>query len=119
MVEKVKTYGLTILVAVGILVAVLLPGSDVPSVQIPYMDKVVHAGMFGTLTLCYVWEFCKAYHKYPNFLWSAVTLIGYGLLTELLQQLSPGRSCDLLDLAADSVGIFIILGIAWYRYKHQ
>ncbi len=45
---------------------------------------------------------------------ACVSLVGLGVLLEILQMLVPGRSCELLDVAADLGGVVggLILG-AW------
>lgn len=105
--KNLKGYPLTILVIIGILVAVLMPGSDVPSVGIPHMDKVVHFSMFAILTLCFTWEYNKINHQLPPYSKGVVGFILLALLTEGLQVFAPGRSCDIRDLLCDSLGILI------------
>lgn len=105
---RIKTYPLTILAGIGILIAVLMPGSDVPKVTIPYLDKVVHFTMFGVLTVCYYWDYHRTYCKLPLFLKTSIQLVLFGALTEVLQSFTADRSCDMKDLVADLLGVLII-----------
>lgn len=81
------------------------PGDDVPSA--PGVDKLVHAGLFallaGTGALARV---------RPPVL--AGALLGYAVTSELIQAWAPlDRSGDVLDTAADALGISLGLAGAW------
>jgi VanZ family protein len=96
----------TILVSLMILVAVLIPGHDLPDVHIGGYDKLIHLGMFATWTLAVRYDFrVKPSRYYLIFLGGIV----FSLLTELLQVPVEGRTFDFYDVAADGVGI--ILGL--------
>ena len=77
----------------------LLMPQEVRPPGLPW-DKPAHALAFGALALL-------AHRAWPDATLSriAVALMGYGLLTELLQIGIPGRSFSVLDLAADAAGI--------------
>lgn len=119
--DFIKKYKFTLIAIILVLIAILMPGDDVPSVGIPNIDKVVHCGMFGFVTMCYYWEYYKAEKKAPIFIWSFLCLVAFGGLTELMQSFVPGRSCDYRDLIADTTGILIMIGVArgCMRYKAQ
>ena len=91
----------TILASIVLLVALLLPGDDVPKVSLPGLDKLIHVLLFGcwALALRFDWE---AFRRRPELLLLAVAIAA--LLSEALQLFVPGRSFDLLDMAADLVG---------------
>ena len=97
-------------------VLTLMPGKDVPEVDflngIPQFDKLVHAGLFSGL----VFLFCLPLIKYPishrqkiyHFIRIALATITWGITVEFLQKYYiPGRDFDLLDWAADTVGVVI------------
>jgi hypothetical protein len=92
---------LTIVATLVVLVAVMLPGDDVPDFDLPGLDKVVHAILFGcwALALRFDWDRLRAR---PLLLMAAVAVLGP--LTEAMQLFSPGRSFELLDIAADLAG---------------
>lgn len=105
-------YKFTIISVILVLIAILMPGDDVPSVGIPNIDKVVHCGMFGFVTLCFYWDYYMAEKKMPHLIWTIVAVIAFGGLTEIMQACTPSRSCDYRDLIADTVGTILATGVA-------
>lgn len=86
------------------------PG-NVPSSQIPHLDKVVHAGIYFllailTLSTALAWGFRWRLRLLAQ-VWLVMVMIG--LIDESTQLLVAGRSADILDLAADAAGA--LLGI--------
>ena len=118
----IKNYKFTLIVGIIILISILMPGRDIPSVEIPHIDKIVHCGMFGCLTLCFYGEHYYKYRKYPKE-WLVIGVIaGYCALTEVLQKLASGRSCDPIDWLADVTGILLAvvvfhIGVNYYKNK--
>lgn len=100
-------YKLTILAVILILVLILMPASDIPSVGIPGIDKLVHCGMFGFLTLCYYGEYYYKHKNKPRALYAMGSVAMYAALTELMQLYVPGRACDFIDWLADCTGIIL------------
>lgn len=115
----IKNYKFTLLSIILILVAVLMPADDVPSVSIPNIDKLVHAGMFAFLTLCFYGEYFFEKRKIPSLFLPWIILEGFAITTELLQYLAEGRSCDLKDFVADTIGIIITIVIIRYILKSK
>ena len=95
-----------------VLVLIGLPGNDFPSanwLDRIYFDKWVHTGIFGLLALLFMWPVAVSpmnkKDKLQYFLRIALATSIWGLATEFIQKyLVTGRSFDLLDWAADSVG---------------
>lgn len=113
--KVIMNYKVTILSVVLVLVAIMMPGSDVPSVGIPNLDKVVHCGMFGFVTMCYYWEYYRKERKVPSLVIPLIVLIAFSGLTEIIQIYVPGRSCDYRDLMADTIGILLMTLIARWK----
>lgn len=95
---------LTIIVSALIIIAVLIPGSNIPDVDFVGVDKFVHIAMFSS------WAIALGY-DFPSLKPWLVFLLGlaFSLFTEILQLFVEGRSFDLYDMIADGVGL--ILGI--------
>lgn len=92
----------TILVSLMILVAVLIPGRDLPDVDIGSYDKLIHFGMFVVWALAARYDFrTKPSRYYLVFLGGIL----FSLFTEVLQLPVEGRTFDPYDMAADGVGI--------------
>ena len=89
----------------------------VPAVEIPYVDKVFHAGEFGVLALLLAWAAAPALSRYRppiRMLVVVVVSLFYGIADEAHQAFVPGRSCDAADVAADLAGA-AIAAVAWAR----
>jgi len=115
-----------ILWAIIILILLGLPGSDLPDtsfINIPYFDKIVHAGLFGILVFLLARGFClqnqfEYLRKYFVML-SLIMSIFYGGLTEILQStIFVERTTDIFDFISDAVGSAIgIFFFLYYRKK--
>lgn len=107
----------TIIWAVFILVICILPSDDIERVRfinIPYMDKFVHLGLYFILTLFLISDFAVFSNVQPkrNILIIAVFSIAlsYGILIELIQLwFTSSRSADVWDAIADGLGVIIAL----------
>jgi VanZ family protein len=91
----------TIFSSLLLLVAVLLPGSAMPQVEVIGIDKLAHVLLlcFWALALRFDWQ---GFRRRPWLLLAAGAAAA--LLTEALQLLVAGRSCEAVDMAADLVG---------------
>ncbi|MGZ5285349.1 MAG: VanZ family protein [Kaistella sp.] len=83
----------------------LRPG--VENLEYPFMfdgiDKILHVTIFAMLGFCFVAAFPKA-----KFIYFFQIMLGYSILTEILQdEMGWGRSLEVLDLVADTVGILL------------
>jgi len=100
-----------------ILVLMCLPSADIPDLgswfDKIYFDKWVHCGMFGVLTFSFIYPVTKLplsqKVKRKTALKIAIGACLWGLTTEFIQKfLISERSFDLLDWAADSLGVIIV-----------
>jgi VanZ family protein len=88
--------------------------SRVEGPEVSHFDKIAHLsvyGLLGTLVL-------RARGERPA--WQAVALVSlFGLSDELHQYFTPGRSMDVMDWVADTVGAALAVTLyrqwAWYR----
>ena len=108
-------------------VLLFLPGSKLPSVDDwlnrIYFDKWVHTGLFCVLAFLFMYPFFKtslpAREKWQYFIRIAIATSIWGLTSEFIQKYYiPGRSFDLFDWAADSLGALIALLVAKFRFLH-
>jgi VanZ family protein len=92
----------TIIVSILIVIAVLIPGPNLPDVSIGGFDKVIHIAMFLAWAIAVRFDF-----RSRSFNSRVVFLAGilFSLMTEILQLLVEGRSFDIYDMAADAVGL--------------
>lgn len=99
----------TILVSVLIVIAVLIPGPNLPDIRIGGYDKVIHIVMFTVWMLAVRFDYGD--RPFP-WLFTFAAGIAFSALTEVLQILVEGRTFDYYDLAADAVGMVIGLAIS-------
>jgi VanZ family protein len=93
-------------------VLLVLPGSDLPRenwLSAIYFDKWVHIGMFALLVFLWCRVLSKRNYEARKlntvFVQIALAAIVYGTIMELIQGLFiPGRSGDVSDIIADTVG---------------
>lgn len=114
----IMRYKLTIISVILILIAILMPSSDIPSVGIPNIDKVVHFGMFGFLSICFYGEYYWYKKELPRFLYAWPVLELFAGSTEMMQLLAEGRGCDVKDFIADSFGILTAIVVAYCIKKY-
>lgn len=99
----------TLIISTLIIIAVLIPGRDLPDVNIGGYDKLIHVGMFGTWALALCYDFGTTRRtRYLIFIAGAL----FSFFTEVLQIMVEGRSFDVYDMAADWVGLIIGLALA-------
>lgn len=92
----------TLLVSVLIIIAVLIPGRDLPNVNIGGYDKLIHIVMFAAWALAIVYDL----HPKPfRFFLLLLAGLAFSAVTELLQLLVEGRSFDIYDMIADALGL--------------
>jgi VanZ family protein len=105
-----------VLIYAGIIfVGSSLPGDDLPSLGVS--DKLLHAAEFGVLAFL----LCRALRahlpgrsRYFIMAVSILATIGYGVGDETHQWFTDGRTPDVADLLADSVGACLM---AWIWVK--
>ena len=104
--------------ALAIFILCSLPGAEIPNPnwQIPYLDKIVHFGMFFLLailiSLISIWNTSLKFWKL--LLIVVLTALGYGGFIEIMQQYYFNRSGEIMDLGADLVGA--MLGCCFYPF---
>lgn len=92
----------TVVVSVLIIIAVMIPGQDLPDVEIGGYDKLIHLCMFATWAVAVRYDFKTGPRKF--FMIFGAGLL-FSLLTEILQLPVEGRSFDPYDMAADGAGL--------------
>jgi len=85
-------------------------------------DKIEHFLAYGVLAILMYrsWRLSRTSHRSHRGL-SAVTALttaGWALLDELHQMPIPGRTCNVLDWAADVAGLIVALILITYWQRH-
>lgn len=91
----------------------LWPSDGLPDIKLfPYADKLIHAGMYAGFTFLMLWAWPRELSGAKQFL-PLLIVIAWGFFMEVLQQYSHlGRSFDLTDELANSLG-FLPGWICW------
>jgi VanZ family protein len=86
-----------------IFILCFLPGSEIPDVDIPFIDKWMHLVLFGVFSFLWL---CSAPNNNIFFLVSLFTITVFlGWLVEYIQgHYVSGRTQDNMDTIADAVG---------------
>jgi VanZ family protein len=87
-----------------ILIGCFTPGKELPKVDVPLVDKWVHIALFGGFSL--LWYLGYPVPRFKNIFRLFLVAVALGLAIELLQGLLTflGRSMELMDAVADSLG---------------
>ncbi len=91
--------------------------NNVPFINIPYFDKVIHFCMFFGLTAVLFFENRKSLKSTGSLLLVAFISFLYGVLMEILQTtLTLTRTGDVFDALADLTGVITLL-LLWIWIK--
>ena len=97
-------FGLALLWTLGIFIACLWPGNELPKTDVPFADKWTHFVLFGVFAFLWLAAFPGV--KFRGLLAVFAIGVALGWLVECLQGWLPqlGRSKDVKDMVADAVG---------------
>lgn len=116
--QYLRRYPYTILLAVAIVLLSLLPIPDIKVAEdVPLFDKWTHMVMYGVMTLVIWFEYRRTHQQYNAkrlFIFAFLAPIAMGGTLELMQAyLTTCRSGEWLDLVANTIGVCIgsIVGI--------
>ena len=121
MTNSFKTLVWVIFEFVLIFILLRMPGSDIQGtswmsliLNLPYADKVVHMGLFGSLALSIFSHFEQyssiSFQSIRTKALSLIACILYGIGMEYYQKyFVPSRSFDVIDMLADALGALVAL----------
>lgn len=111
-----------ILWAVFIFVASSIPSNDFPDMSIFQYDKLIHIGIFYIFGLLIYRAFnlfwTKAIFSWRKVFFTLLTVTVYGVLDEFHQMFVPGRTADVWDATADSLGSILAV-VSIYLYMSR
>lgn len=97
-----------------------LKPSDVPTPDIPYIDKLFHLIEYlilGFLLARASARTCANANYRYIFIAAVLTASLYGLSDELHQRFVPGRACDIFDFLSDFIGSAAGAGLCLYKER--
>jgi len=102
---------LAILWTLLIFIGCFTPGKDIPKVDVPLIDKWVHLILFGGFT--FLWLCSRPTRTAASFITMFIIAVALGSFIELMQGLLTflGRSMELMDAVADSIGGALGIGL--------
>lgn len=111
--------------ALLMLLLTLTPGESMPETtlwdNLLSFDKIAHFFIFSVLVFLMIIGFSKQYRF--HFLRanaqrvSLISGISYGIVIEIIQQFIPGRSFELADIIANTLGCAIGFSLFYLIYK--
>jgi len=111
--QALAAFGLWAAILV-VIVLCLIPGQDVPDIGVgdKYEHTVAYLGLAGLAMIA-----ARSRRQAAVYL---VGLVVLGAVIEVLQQFSPGRSPDVMDALADTIGVVVggLLGWIAVRLLH-
>lgn len=120
--QYLRRYPFTILLAIAIVLLSLLPITDIKFAgDVPLFDKWSHMVMYGVLTLVIWFEYRRTHQRYDAkrlLIFGFLAPIATGGTLELMQAyLTTCRSGEWLDLLANTIGVCIgsIVGVLLMR----
>jgi len=117
MLKFFSPFRLSVVWTLLILIGLSIPGQNIPTVEVFQLDKLVHFGLF--FILAGLWLTAKSDATIKKGLRVLVVVLLFAVATEFYQQLMPiGRTADMLDAAANSVGAMFGFGV-WILLKDQ
>lgn len=97
----------------------LFPSTEVPDLEVPFLDKIGHVSLFAFLVLIwatYSWVASKGVQS--KILWVVPLAFIYGIVIEALQELFfKPRTADIWDVVANFVGI-VLGGLIFYVLRN-
>ena len=113
--KRFLLYAFPIVLWMGTIFA-LSSQSTLPTPNVSHFDKFAHASVYGALGLL----FARAFRGYGRLPWTAFALgvlaaSLYGATDEVHQMFTPGRSPDVFDWVADTLGASAGAGVwLWF-----
>ena len=87
-----------------IFIGCFMPAKEIPDVHVPFIDKWVHLVLFGGFT--FLWLCARPKINFKSLIGMFLIAVALGAFIEIMQGILTflGRSMELMDAVADSVG---------------
>jgi len=91
--------------------------STVTGPQIPHLDKLIHFSVYGLLATL----ICRLGHGWRAAAWALMLASAFGATDEWHQSFVPGRSSEVADWLADTLGaaVAVLLYRGWPGYRRR
>lgn len=97
----------------------LFPSTDVPDIEVPFLDKIGHVSLFAFLALIWaMYSWVKTEGTRARLFLILPVIFLYGIIIEVLQELFfQPRTGDIWDVVANFVGI-VLGGLIFYVLRN-
>lgn len=94
-----------------IFIGCFMPAKEIPKVDVPLIDKWVHLVLFGGFA--FLWLCARPVINFKSLIGLFLISVALGSFIELMQGLLTflGRSMELMDAVADSIGGLLGIGL--------
>lgn len=109
MLKKQIVY-ITVFYSLALTVVCLIPSNKLPDVEVSFADKIFHSITYLVLTFLWFYSFVYRFkiERMKALIYASVISVAFGIIIEVLQEiLTETRSADLLDVLANSLGVFM------------
>ena len=102
---------LAVLWTLLIFIGCFTPGKDIPKIDVPLIDKWVHLVLFGGFT--FLWLCSRPVRTAKSLIGMFLIAVALGSFIEVMQGILSflGRSMELMDAVADSIGGALGIGL--------
>ncbi len=104
----------------------IMPGTELPKVNVQFIDKIAHVVIFFVLVALITWPFLfsETENRIKKKWFLGITLISilYGIVIEFVQEnLVQNRSFDIVDMVADAIGSLLafLLSVKYFTKHHS
>lgn len=99
--------------AIVIFILSIIPGKDLPELDINYFDKLAHATVYAILSFLILLA-CPSRTLNVIFLWAFLLPVSYGIMIELFQgTFLNDRITDVYDMIANAIGSLVVSILAY------
>ena len=121
--EQIKMHvarALLIIMSLGVLIEAGFP-STIPENSIPYLDKILHFLVYGTIAYLSAYLQLQNGRKltFNNIVVSVMFIVVLGIVVEFIQSYTPGRDASITDIIADITGACFFLGMLHIQIIRQ
>ena len=104
--------------SIVVLILTLIPGNELPDVQIVGIDKIVHVCIFGVLMILTSYGLYKLSSRRAVLI-AILYTCAFGITIELIQPFVPGRSFSYFDIIANTLGAaFGYMSVIFLRTRY-
>ncbi|MBN1233592.1 MAG: VanZ family protein [Candidatus Coatesbacteria bacterium] len=116
--SKYRIWLPSIIWGIFILTITTIPGPELPKIPLfPGADKLAHFFLYGIFGYFLTKASRISFNLITSIFFPLCIGVIFAMIDELHQKYIPGRSCDIIDFTADTLGIIIGFLLTWRIIK--